>query len=93
MISREEVEHIARLARLNFAGEELERFRHDLSRIIDYVQILGELELSCLPPTAHAVEVKNVLRPDVPRPCLSQEAAVVNGPAVDAGQFLVPRIG
>ncbi len=93
MISREEVEHIARLARLSFAGEELERFQHDLSQIIDYVQILGELDLSGLAPTAHAVEVKNVLRPDVPRPCLSQEAAVANGPAVDGGQFLVPRIG
>lgn len=93
MISREEVEHIARLARLSFAGEELERFQHDLSQIIDYVQILGELDLSGLAPTAHAVEVKNVLRPDVPRPCLSQEVAVANGPAVDGGQFLVPRIG
>lgn len=93
MISREEVEHIARLARLTFTGEELVRFQHDLSQIIDYVQVLGELDLSGLAPTAHAVALKNVLRPDEPRPCLSREAATVNGPAVEEGQFVVPRIG
>jgi aspartyl-tRNA(Asn)/glutamyl-tRNA(Gln) amidotransferase subunit C len=93
VISREEVEHIARLARLTFDGEELERFQHDLSQIIDYVQTLGELDLSGLEPTAHAVEVKNVLRADEPKPCLSQEEAVANGPLVDGGQFVVPRMG
>lgn len=93
MISRDEVEHIARLARLSFDGEELERFQHDLSQIIDYVQTLGELDLSGLEPTAHAVEVKNVLRPDEPRPGLSRESALANGPAVEEGQFVVPRIG
>ena len=93
MISREEVEHIARLARLTFEGDELESLQHDLSQIIDYIQILGELDLSGLEPTAHAVDVKNVLRVDEPRPCLTQEAAVANGPLVEAGQFVVPRIG
>jgi len=93
VISREEVEHIARLARLSFAGEEFERLRHDLSQIIEYVQILGELDLSGLAPTAHAVELKNVLRPDEPRPCLAHEVAMANGPAVEDGQFVVPRIG
>ena len=93
MIAREEVVHIARLARLSFEGDELERFQHDLSQIIDYVQTLGGLDLSGLPPTAHAVEVKNVLRADEPKPCLSQEAALANGFLVEAGQFVVPRIG
>ncbi len=93
MITRDEVEHIARLARLSFEGDELGRYQHDLSRIIDYVQTLGELDLSGLPPTAHAVQVKNVLRADEPRPCLTQEAALANAPLVEAGQFVVPRIG
>lgn len=93
MITQEEVQHIARLARLSFDGDESERFQHDLSQIIDYVQTLGELDLSALPPTAHAVEVKNVLRADELRPCLSQEDALANGPLVEAGMFVVPRIG
>lgn len=93
MISREEVEHIARLCRLRFEEEELERFQHDLSAILDYVKTLGELDLEGLEPTAHAVDLKNVLRADVPGVCLSQAAAVANGPVVEAGQFVVPRIG
>jgi aspartyl-tRNA(Asn)/glutamyl-tRNA(Gln) amidotransferase subunit C len=93
VITREEVEHIARLARLTFEGEELEDLQHDLSQIIDYIQMLGELDLSGLEATAHAVDVRNVLRADEPRSCLSQEAAVANGPLVEAGQFVVPRIG
>lgn len=93
MISREEVEHVARLARLRFEDEELERLQGELSAIIDYVRTLGELDLSELPPTAHAVALSNVLRPDEPRPCLSQEHALANGPVVAQGAFVVPRIG
>jgi len=93
VIRREEVEHIARLARLTFDEAELGRFQHDLSQIIDYVQTLAELDLTGLAPTAHAVEVKNVLRADEPRPCLSQKEATANGPLVEEGQFVVPRIG
>jgi aspartyl-tRNA(Asn)/glutamyl-tRNA(Gln) amidotransferase subunit C len=93
VISREEVVHVARLARLHFDDDELIRLQSELSTIIDYVQQIGRLDLAGVPPTAHAVAVQNVFRPDVPRPSLSQEDALANAPAVEAGHFAVPRIG
>lgn len=93
MISREEVEHVARLARLRFDEAELERLQGELSKIIDYIQQLGELDLTGLPPTAHAVALQNVLRPDEPRLGLTQDQALANAPQVEQGHFVVPRIG
>jgi aspartyl-tRNA(Asn)/glutamyl-tRNA(Gln) amidotransferase subunit C len=93
MISREQVEHVARLARLRFEEDELSRLQPELSKIIEYVEQLSELDLSGLEPTSHAVPLKNVLRPDVPVAGLTQEEAVGNGPHVERGQFVVPRIG
>ncbi len=93
MISRQEVEHVARLARLYFDDEELARLQPQLGQIIDYVKQLAELDLSGLEPTSHAVPLKNVLRPDEPVAGLSQAEATANGPDVERGQFVVPRIG
>lgn len=93
MISREEVEHVAQLARLHFDDDELTHLQSELSQIIDYVQQISELDLSGLQPTSHAIALKNVLRPDVPVPGLSNEEAVNNAPQVERGQFVVPRIG
>ncbi len=93
MITRAEVEHIARLSRLGLEEDELESLRHDLSLILDYVQTLGELDLAGVPPTAHAVALKNVFRPDVPWEGLDHEEAVAGAPDVERGQFAVPRIG
>ena len=93
MISRQEVEHVARLARLHFDEEELARLQSELGSIIDYVQQLAELDLSDLEPTSHAVALKNVLRPDEPGAGLTQEEATSTGPEVERGQFVVPRIG
>lgn len=93
MISRQEVEHVARLARLHFDEEELATLQPELGQIIDYVQQLAELDLSGLEPTSHAVPLKNVLRPDEPVAGLTQEEATSNGPDVERGQFVVPRIG
>ena len=90
MISRREVEHVARLARLHFDEEELARLQPELEQIIDQ---LAELDLSGLEPTSHAVPLKNVLRPDEPWESLSHEAAMANGPDVERGSFVVPRIG
>ncbi len=92
MISRQEVEHVARLARLHFDEEELARLQPELGQIIDYVRQLAELDLSGLEPTSHAVPLKNVLRPDEPVAGLGQDEAVANGPHVERGQFVVPRI-
>jgi len=93
MISRQEVEHVARLARLHFEEEELLRLQSELGRIIGYVEQLAELDLSGLETTSHAVALKNVMRPDEPEPGLSQAEATANGPAIERGQFVVPRIG
>ncbi len=93
MISREEVEHVARLARLRFSEEESERLQAELSRIIDYINQLRELDLAGVPPTAHAVNLTNVFRPDAVEPGLSQAEALANAPAVERGHFLVPRMG
>jgi aspartyl-tRNA(Asn)/glutamyl-tRNA(Gln) amidotransferase subunit C len=92
VISREEVVYVARLARLHFDEEELARLQGELSTIIDYINQLGELDLAGVPPTAHAVAVKNVLRPDVPRPGLTQGAALANGPDIKRAHFAVPRM-
>ena len=81
------------LARLHFDDDELIRLQGELSTIIDYVQQIGQLDLAGVPPTAHAVAVQNVFRPDVPRPSLTQDQALANAPAVEAGHFAVPRIG
>jgi aspartyl-tRNA(Asn)/glutamyl-tRNA(Gln) amidotransferase subunit C len=93
MISREEVLHVARLARLQFTDDELARLQPELGSIIEYVEQLAELDLSGLETTSHAVAVKNVLRPDEPRPGLAHGDAMSNGPEVERGQFVVPRIG
>ena len=92
MISREEVEHVARLARLGFDEEELAKLQPELGRIIDYVHQLAELDLSGLEPTSHAVPLNNVFREDEPVTGLTQEEAVGSGPDVERGQFVVPRI-
>ncbi len=93
MISREEVEHVARLARLRFDEHELARLQPELSKIIGYVERLSELDLSGLEPTSHAVPLENVTRPDEPVQGLTHEEAVSNGPSIERGQFVVPRIG
>ena len=93
MISRQEVEHVARLARLRFDEDELSRLQPELASIIGYVEQLAEFDLSGLEPTSHAVPLKNVMRPDEPVPGLTQEEATSNGPSVERGQFVVPRIG
>ena len=93
MISREEVEHVARLARLHFDDDELARLQPELAKIIGYVHQLSELDLSGLEPTAHAVPLKNVFRADEPVPGLTHEEAMGSGADVERGQFSVPRIG
>ena len=93
MISRQEVEHVARLTRLRFDEDELCRLQAELGRSFDWVEQLAGLDLSGLEPTTHAAALKNVLRADEPVAGLSQEEAVANGPDVEQGQFVVPRIG
>ena len=90
MIAREDVLHVARLARLWLAEEEIEPMARELSAVLDHVAKIGELDLDDVPPTSHVVEVTGALRPDEPRPCLPREVALAQAPAVSDDGFLVP---
>ena len=89
-ISREEVEHVARLARLALDEEELGRFQEQLSAILDAVAKVAELDLSEVEPTSHPLEVSNVWAADEPRPCLDPEEALANAPDREGNFFRVP---
>ena len=92
MISREEVEQVARLARLHLSDEELERMREQLDAILAYIDKLRELDVDGVEPTSHAVPMVNVMRDDEVASCLSQDAALANAPDRAGEFFRVPRI-
>ena len=92
-ISREEVLHVARLARLELSDAEVERFREQLSAILEAVSKVQELDLSDVPPTSHPLEVVNVWQEDEPRPCLPVEEALANAPEREGDFFKVPPGG
>jgi len=92
VISREEVQHVARLARLHLTDEEAERMREQLDAILAYIDKLRELDVEGVEPTAHAVPLVNVMRDDVLVPCLPQEQALANAPDRAGEFFRVPRI-
>ena len=92
MISREEVQHVARLARLHLTDEEAERMREQLDVILAYIDKLRELDVEGVEPTAHAVPLVNVMRDDALAPCLPQEQALANAPDRADEFFRVPRI-
>jgi aspartyl-tRNA(Asn)/glutamyl-tRNA(Gln) amidotransferase subunit C len=90
MIDREQVLHVARLARLELSDDEVGRMATELSSVLGHIETIGELALDDVAPTSHVVEVANALRPDVPQPCLPREVALAQAPAVQDGGFLVP---
>ena len=90
MIDRDQVLHVARLARLELSDEEVERMSGELSGILDHVDKISELDLSGTEPTDHVVALENVLRPDEPRPSLPRERALENAPDAGDGSFRVP---
>ncbi|HEV7751380.1 MAG TPA: Asp-tRNA(Asn)/Glu-tRNA(Gln) amidotransferase subunit GatC [Baekduia sp.] len=90
MIDREQVLHVAKLARLELSEDEVGRMATELSGVLGHIEKIGELSLDDVPPTSHVVEVENALRPDVPRPCLPREVVLEQAPAVQDGGFLVP---
>jgi aspartyl-tRNA(Asn)/glutamyl-tRNA(Gln) amidotransferase subunit C len=91
-LSLEEVEHIAELARLGLSEAEKEMFRDQLSAILDYADMLSRLDTAGVPPTASALPLDNVMRPDQVKPCLPVEDALANAPDVQANQFRVRAI-
>ena len=93
MLSRDQVLHVARLARLELTEEEVERFSGELSKVLDHIEKISELDLSDVPPTSHVVDVTTPLRDDEPGPCLTGEQALDQAPATQEGGFLVPSPG
>jgi aspartyl-tRNA(Asn)/glutamyl-tRNA(Gln) amidotransferase subunit C len=90
VIDREEVLHVARLARLRLDEDEVERMTGELSAVLDHIARIAELDLDDVPPTSHVVELTGRLRPDKPRPSLPHDVALAQAPAVADGGFLVP---
>ena len=91
-LTRKEVEHIARLARLELSEEEIERFQRQLSDILDYAARLGELDTANIAPTASVLPARSVLRPDVPGEPLTRPALLQNAPQAEDDQFRVPPV-
>ena len=94
MLSRDQVLHVARLARLELTEPEIERMAGELSKVLDHVETIGQLgDLDGVEPTSHVVDVENALRADVPRPSLPRDVALASAPAAGLGGFRVPSPG
>ncbi len=91
-ISKEEVKHIALLARLELTPEQLEQFTRELDEIISYARKISSLDTENVKPTTHAMQVGNILREDEPRSSLSNEKALQNSPEKEGPYFKVPRL-
>ena len=92
-ISREDVLHIARLARLEIPADEIDAVRAELGQILDAVGKVAELDLSEIEPTSHPLDLVNVWADDEPRPSLPREDALANAPDPADGAFRVPAAG
>ena len=93
MIDREQVLHVARLARLRLSDEEVERMADELSSILEHVERINELDLDGVEPTSHVIDVENVLRPDEPRPSIERDRALAEAPDAAQAGFRVPSPG
>lgn len=91
-ISRETVEHVAHLARLHLTDEEIDRMQEQLSRILQAIETLAEVDTSHVGPTASVIALENVMRDDEPRPGLSREAVLANAPLRDDPFLRVPTV-
>jgi aspartyl-tRNA(Asn)/glutamyl-tRNA(Gln) amidotransferase subunit C len=91
-LTREEVAHVADLARLALTEEELELFTGQLAEVLDHAADVASLDLTGVAPTAHAMAVSNVLRPDEVRPGSDRDEVLEQAPSVEDHRFRVPRI-
>lgn len=91
-ITRDEVEHVAKLARLAITEEEKERYTQQLSNILTYIEKLKELDTSKVEPTSHVLPMKNIFREDEVRPSLPREEILKNAPDRTEEFFSVPKI-
>jgi aspartyl-tRNA(Asn)/glutamyl-tRNA(Gln) amidotransferase subunit C len=93
VISRDQVLHVARLARLRLEEQEIDRMSRELSSVLDHIEKISELDLDGVPPTSHVIDVENVLRPDQPRPSRPVERVLEQAPDTAGGGFRVPTPG
>ena len=92
-LSRDDVIHVAHLARLDLSEAEVELFTAQLRTVLDHAADVAALDLSHLPPSSHPIALENVLRADEPRPSLNREEVLAVAPSVEDHRFRVPRIG
>ncbi len=91
-LTREEVEHVAWLARLELSEEEIVRFQEQLSAILEYARMLEHIDISQVPPTATVLPTRNVMREDDVRPSLPRDVVLANAPEKESGYFRVPPV-
>jgi aspartyl-tRNA(Asn)/glutamyl-tRNA(Gln) amidotransferase subunit C len=93
MLDRAQVLHVARLARLSLSDQEVERMGAELSKVLDHIEKIRELDLAGVLPTSHVVDLTTVLRADDPRPCLPRETVLGSAPEPLEDGFGVPSPG
>ncbi len=91
-ISREDVEHVAHLARLHLTDDEVDRMQTQLSNILEAIETLRDVDTSQVGPTASVIQLENVMREDEPRPALTRDAALANAPLRDDPFLRVPTV-
>ncbi|MDP9387053.1 MAG: Asp-tRNA(Asn)/Glu-tRNA(Gln) amidotransferase subunit GatC [Actinomycetota bacterium] len=91
-ITRDDVAHVARLARLDLSEDEVERFAEQLGAVLDHAAGVAALDTAGVPPTAHPLPLHTVLRPDAPRPSLDRAEVLAMAPEAEDGRFRVPPI-
>jgi aspartyl-tRNA(Asn)/glutamyl-tRNA(Gln) amidotransferase subunit C len=92
-LSRDDVVHVARLARLDLSEEEVDLFTGQLRTVLDHAADVASLDLSHLEASSHPIALQNVLRADEPRPSLDRDEVLAAAPDVEDNRFRVPRIG
>ena len=91
-ISAEEIKKIALLSRLEIKDDQIEAVGKQLNDILSYMDLMSQVDITDVKPTAHAVSMSNVMRDDVPQPSLSKEKALQNAPEPENGYFKVPKV-
>lgn len=91
-LSPDVVAHVAQLARLDLTDDELALYTRQLAAVLEHAADVEALDVGDVPPTAHPLSLVNVLRADVPRPCLDRDEVLAMAPATEDGRFRVPRI-
>ena len=91
-LTREEVEHVARLAHIHLSEQDIERFREQISQILDYFEVLKRVDTTGVPPTSQALPLENITRPDEPRRPLERDEVLANAPLRSDGYFRVRKV-